>query len=161
MLTPEVFSKLRRWWNRDGVKLNPGATDQQFRDCERRLGVRLPQDVKHFYQQINGFAGGLYGHFDAELMVFLPLDELEPADWDVEAWRITQSDPVLRGAIPIIFADWSIAAGQYAFCAHMSDDRPAPVLTYYTSAVVCAPTFSKFMSGYVRNPRAVMFPDDK
>lgn len=66
----DVINYLKSHLDETDITLYDGATDQQIAELETNAGVKLPDDVRQFYQFSNGFIS------DEDQFRIVPLDEL-------------------------------------------------------------------------------------
>ena len=56
--TAELLDRLTDYWRSTAVSAYPGATRDEIRECEAKLGVPLPTELASFYERFNGFKVG-------------------------------------------------------------------------------------------------------
>lgn len=66
----DVIKYLKSHLDETDISLYEGASDQQIKELENSAGVKLPDDVKQFYQFSNGFLS------EEDQFRIVPLDEL-------------------------------------------------------------------------------------
>ena len=145
------IEKLKTFWLRQGIKLRPGATNDDIAAFEARYNRRLPEDMREYFAAVNGFDGSGRWVTDGELITFLGLDEMKPLR-EYWSWPIPDSDSFF------VFADYSLAAHVYAIHLDASAQRNEVVIVYERMMEV-ARTFSEFIEGYLQNSDAVLFPE--
>lgn len=136
-------------WTKQGVALNPGASDEQFNQAEARLGIRFPDDVREFYRACNGFDTR---SMDDELNSFLSVEEIDT----VEA--ITKGHPGAGvGDSNLVIIDHCIWARLMVCRLTDSRDNPAPVSwNDGGNPTQIRPSFGDFIELYAKDPEAVL-----
>lgn len=146
-------------WSSSEVPYGPGATEDEIAEFESRYSVRLPDDLRLYFQQIGGMSDW---NFDNNNLTFFPL-------------RMVQSLSEFRGAIDgqtvssiiddpkrtFVIADFLISSHEYLI--HLSMDRQSEPVLYYTSRWQqfpeskheVAPSFAAFLQLYLTNPDAL------
>ena len=143
-----VGEALRKFWTRQGVRLRPGASEEEMAAFEARYGVRLPSDLREYFAAADGFDGST----DDETITFLGLDEVKPLG---EYW----SPEVEGGNSYFVFADFLISSHVYAVRLARDAGAGNPVAVVYDRELVeAAGSFSEFVAGYLESSHAVLFP---
>src|SRR4029450_1854029 len=96
----EITEKLKTLWLRQGIKLSPGANEEDLCALETKYAVRLPEDFRHYLASINGFEESEHWMSDDNLITFLGLNEIKPLN---EYW----APKVANAADFFVFADYS------------------------------------------------------
>lgn len=148
MLSSHIDSLIARW-KKQGVALNPGASDEQLHQAEARLGIRFPDDMREFYRACNGF--DTYS-MDDELNSFLSVEGIDT----VEA--ITRGYPGARvGDSNLVIVNHSIWARLGVCNLSDSRDNPAPVSWDDGGKLTqIQPSFGDFIELYAEDPEAVL-----
>ena len=95
----DILDHLRREHIRLGITLNPPATEAELLNFEQRKGMRLPADMRAFYQCCNGF------EVNSDLFRFMPLAENLDDGWN----RLLMSPHDFFVAEYMIYADaWAL-----------------------------------------------------
>lgn len=102
-----VGETLKKFWLRQGIKLNSGASRDGLDSFESNHGVRMPEDLRGYFASVNGFDGSEHWMTDENVITFLRLGEVGPVS---EYW----SPDVAGGDSHFVFADYSISAYVYA-----------------------------------------------
>ena len=148
----QTGESLRKFWSRQGVKLNLGASEDELAAFEAKYNVHLPSDLRDYFAGVNGFDGSETWMTDNEVITFLGLDEVKPLS---EYW----SPDVANADSYFVFADYSLAAHVYAIrLMNDSGDGNAVVVVYDGKPVKVASSFSEFVEGYLENNHGVLFP---
>ena len=147
-----IGESLRKFWLRQGVKLNVGASEDELASFEAKYHVRLPSDLRDYFAAVSGFDGSETWMTDDEVITFLGLDEVKPLS---EYW----SSDVADADSYFVFADYSLAAHVYAIRLNDSGDGSAVVVVYDSKPVKVADSFSEFVEGYLGRNNAVLFPE--
>ena len=148
----QIGESLRKFWLRQGVKLNVGASEDELASFEAKYRVRLPSDLRDYFAAANGFDGSETWMTDDEVITFLGLEEVKPMS---EYW----SPDVADADSYFVFADYSLAAHVYAISLNDLGDRSAVVVVYDTKPIRVAGSFSEFVEGYLGNNNAVLYPE--
>jgi hypothetical protein len=72
----DILDRLRREHTHLGITLNPPATAAEIMAFEQQKGLRLPADIRAFYQCCNGF------EVNSDLFRFMPLAENLDNGWN-------------------------------------------------------------------------------
>ena len=149
----QVGESLRKFWLRQGIKLNLGASEDGLAAFEAKYHVRLPSDLRDYFAAVNGFNGSETWMTDNEVITFLGLDEVKPLS---EYW----SPDVADADSYFVFADYSLSAHVYAIRLLNDSGHGNPVVVVYDGKPVeVAGSFSEFVGGYLENNNGVLFPD--
>ena len=145
---------LKRYWLRHGIRLNHGASEDEFAAFEAKYHVRLPKDFGDYFAAVNGLDGSEHWMTDEKVITFLALHEMKPLS---EAW----SSKVADAASYFVFADYSLSAHIYAIRLSNSSENDNPVVVAYDdeNLVKVASSFSEFVQGYLKDNNAVLFPE--
>jgi hypothetical protein len=148
MSHPSIKSVLS-YWDAHGVRYLPGVSEQEVLDFESRYNVKVPQDMRCFYQTTNGTHVPLSGGQDHESYDFYPLANVIPED-SKYPWAMT-------------FADYRELSWWYAVdLTGLGGIGPGTV--YFMGAVgglplIIAHSFAEFLQLYVKeDPR--LWPDE-
>lgn len=148
----QTGESLRKFWLRQGVKLNLGASEDALAAFEAKYNVHLPSDLRDYFAAVNGFDGSEGWVTDSELITFLGLDEVKSVS---EYW----SPEVADADSYFVFADYSLAAFVYAIrLVNDSGDGSSVVVIYDCEPLKVASSFSEFAKDYLENNQAVLFP---
>ena len=143
---------LKRFWLRQGIKLNAGASEAELAAFEREYNVRLPKDLRDYFATVNGFDGSEHWMTDENVITFLSLDEVKPLN---EYW----SPDVPDADSYFVFADYSISAHVYAIrLLNGSVNGNTVVVAYDGKPVEIAGSFAEFAERYLEDNKAVLFP---
>jgi hypothetical protein len=146
-----MTENLKSFWRDQGIKLRPGADEQELRRFETRYEVRLPEDFRQYLASINGFDKSEYPTSDNNLITFLGINEIKPLD---EYWP-----PKLANARDFfVFADYSISAHVYAIRLRNTAADHNQVVVVYEKLIEIARTFSEFIERYLQRVDVVLFP---
>jgi hypothetical protein len=152
----EMFSAgetLKRYWQRHGIKLNLGASEEELAAFESKYQVGLPEDLREYFATVNGFDGSEHWMTDENVITFLTLNEMKSLS---EAW----SPKIADAASSFVFADYSLSAHVYAIRLFNGSENDNPVVVAYDeNPVKVASSFSEFVQGYLEDNNAVLFPE--
>ena len=147
-----IGESLRKFWLRQGVKLNPGSSEDELAAFEAKYRVRLPSDLREYFAAANGFDGSETWMTDDEVITFLGLNEVRPLS---EYW----SPEVADADSYFVFADYSLVAHVYAVrLVNDSGTGNAVAVVYDDRPVKVASSFTEFVAGYLENNHAVLYP---
>jgi SMI1 / KNR4 family (SUKH-1) len=124
-----------------GVQPREAATPTDIAATERRLGVRVPTDVREFWLVMNGSEGST------------PVEHGWLTFWPLEQWQTVAAlglDGSHRHAV--VFADHGLDAWHCAFEAEDADDG-ARIIRIDGSDQVVSETFTAFIDAVVRDDR--------
>ncbi len=148
-----IAEALKKFWRRQGIKLCPGATEDELVAFENKHHVRLPEDLRKYFAATNGFDGSERLMTDDEGITFLGLDEMKPLS---EYW----SADVAGGRGYFVFADYSLSAHVYAVRLVDGSGSGNPVVAVYDRKLIeVASSFLEFAESYLKNIDAVLFPE--
>jgi cell wall assembly regulator SMI1 len=146
-----MSEKLKSFWRGQGIKLCPGASDEELHRFETRYAVRLPEDFRQYLASMNGFDQSEYWMTDDNFITFLCLDEIKPLN---EYWS-----PVVGDAADFfVFADYSISAHVYAIRLRNAATDQNQIVVVYSELIEVARSFSDFIEQYLKRMDRVLFP---
>ena len=138
----ELSVRLIERWQKENLKLNTGATEQELLAFEAHYALTLPEDFRYFYSLVNG----MYD-WDMDQLSFSlwPLARIQENIGAVS----TIQDGILF-SIEIIFGDYLINCWQYMLA---TNDR----LNYFVQVThekseIVAENFTEFLSKYLSMP---------
>ena len=149
-----MSEKLKSFWRGQGIKLCPGASEEEIRHFETKYAVQLPEDFRQYLGSMNGFDGSEYWMADDNLITFLSLDEIKPLN---EYW----SPKVANARDFFVFADYSISAHVYAIRLRNAETDQNQVVVVYEELIEVARSFSEFIEQYLRRMDVVLFPSPR
>jgi cell wall assembly regulator SMI1 len=148
-----VAETLKRFWLRQGMKLNAGASEAELAAFEHKYNIRLPEDLREYFAAVNGFDGSEHWMTDENVITFLSLSEVKPLS---EYW----SPDVADADSYFVFADYSISAHVYAIRLWNDlGNGNAVVVAYDGKPIEVANSLAKFAEGYLEDKKAVLFPE--
>ena len=136
----DKLNKLIQLWTKQGVKLNPGISIDNFKKLETDFTVSFEEDFHTYLTKVNGFVD-----FDS--------DEAWFSFWSQTRMREENED----GSHPIDviwFSDYSINLCSFGF--HKTDKK---VYTHYQTieGIECvANSFSEFIDIYLQDPNLLL-----
>lgn len=135
------FQVLIDTWVRDGVELQPGASEHQLRKFEARHHVCLPGDFRSFYSVANGMVeDAVDPRTDTR---FWSLDEI------TQAYRELLGDSYLG---MFKFADYSIFCHTYAIeLQEAYSPTNAVFCVGGDSPILLAESFSQYLTTYMQD----------
>jgi hypothetical protein len=121
---------VRQRWISLGVQVRPGLPDQIIADFEHRYGVRLPEDVRQFYQLMDGMETN---DSDDEWICFWPLSKVGTVPERLSDSRGIPDYGGIERSLPdassyFVFADHSIMLQVYALRLTADLANPSPVV---------------------------------
>ncbi len=149
---------LRGHWKTQGLRLAPGASEQEVRDFEGRYGVVLPNDFRGYILNTNGMLQDASRDFDSNGFSFWPLVRVKTVVEECAALSRNPPDLADRDRY-FVFADylqWS-----WAYAIYLTDVPPKtnPVIFLgLHSPKVVAPSFTNFVELYLQDARE-LYPD--
>ena len=150
----DLLAALATHWRATDAEPAAGASEADIHAFEVRHGVRLPADVRSYFQALNGMAADTW---DREFIAFWPLARVRTV-----ADELSHHEPTPPPADAFYcFADYSIWCNAYA--VRLSADGPAPseVVAVYggVALVPVAASFAEFLGAYLGpNPYTVLHP---
>jgi hypothetical protein len=147
-----IVDTLREYWVRRGLTPAPGVDAAELAAFEARYRLELPADVRAYFLAINGVAGGRDGAWDADMIAFWPLADVQPLS------DLVPESPVPSAARYVVFADWSIDAYFYAVRLPARPDESAPVcIVADTHVEPVAASFREFFTRYIAGDDVVRY----
>ncbi len=147
-MTDTSFLKdLSEAWQQRGYSHAVPATREQIQSFEFKHNVKLPQDLRAYFETLNGGDIGHEGSMDDEAISFWRLDQLEALD-----------EMTVGRSNVFAFGDFLIDSHLYAIqlSSHAAD--PTPVFIDWAGNVEqVASSFAEFVRGYVAKDRAILF----
>src|SRR6266516_1017699 len=147
-MTDTSFLKdLSEAWQQRGYSHAVPATREQIQSFEVNHNVKLPQDLRAYFETLNGGDIGHEGSMDDEAISFWRLDQLEALD-----------EMTVGRSNVFAFGDFLIDSHLYAIqlSSHAAD--PTPVFIDWAGNVEqVASSFAEFVRGYVAKDRAILF----
>ena len=108
----KLSHRLIEQWRNQNVPLNPGATEQELSDLEKRFGLTLPEDFRYFYSLVNGMPDC---EVDDHLFNLWPLSKISESITKGEIDRTGNSNKT-----EIVFGDFLIDS--YRFLLTLSEE---------------------------------------
>jgi hypothetical protein len=96
-------------WKSQELEVLPGNDEEALVAFEQRWQVRLPPDVRSYFEVLNGVT---QGNMDEKLLTFWELDRMRPVVAELGEWRYSVSLPEHENCF--IFADFLISSHWYA-----------------------------------------------
>ena len=145
-----IGERLKDYWSRDIVSIRPGATASQIEAFEAKYGVRLPADLRDYFETVNGFDMDKTGFCDNNLFSFFPIEEVLPVN--NEYWQNPDDEPYF------ILVDFMIASAVYAIWLEGDADSESPVFVVYPRdhPIRIASSFSEFAEGYLEGKDSIL-----
>jgi hypothetical protein len=150
----DLLANVERHWEKQRISHGPPASPSQLDEFETRYGVNLPDDLRAYFDTLNGSELGSNGPMDDHLLSFWHLSEIR----SLAEERSADTPPSHRSSF--VFADHSI--GVHAYAVRLSPDAraPAPVSVIYDELQIeVSPSFRTFLERYLAGDIAVLFPD--
>ncbi|HEX7295343.1 MAG TPA: SMI1/KNR4 family protein [Pyrinomonadaceae bacterium] len=138
-------------WLSQGIKLRPGASEEELAAFETKHSVRLPEDMREYLTTIDGFDDSEHWMSDDQLITFLALDEIQPLN---KYWSPT----VHVGSDYFVFADCSLSVHVYAIRLASDSAGATDVVVVYDPPRKVADSFSDFVRAYLDGKTEVLFP---
>ena len=139
-----LLAEVERRWRQQGLKLAPRPSESALRDFEARFRVQCPEDFATYLLTLGGMPDGTW---DEHLIRFWPLAEIRPA--------AAVTNPTVY-ADYFVFADYSISAHEYGIRL-LIPPRPDVALIGGPNLQTIAPTFEKFLTVYLSDPRSLFY----
>ena len=134
-----------------GLTANGGAGADEIAAFERRYNIRLPDDVRAYFERVNGVVGGRDGAWDDEMIALWELSDVRPLNEEIENCLTPSAEQYF------VFADWSIWAHGYALRLSAAE-KEAPIFIASNPQVErVADSFDDFLRGYIRREPLVLF----
>ncbi|HLF06517.1 MAG TPA: SMI1/KNR4 family protein [Thermoplasmata archaeon] len=130
---------LRDRWASEGLPVLPGVSEAEIAYFEEQMFLRLPEDIRTFYSEVNGIDGLQCG---GDLIHFWPL-------WEVmEEYHQVEKHPP-SGVL--YFADWSIHAEVFGVQIPTSGARSGAVTREASDHATLADSFGEFLGLYLQD----------
>lgn len=143
---------LQQRWLGQGIKLRPGASEDQVVAFEKMHNVIIPADMRQYLTTSDGFDGAEHWMTDDDLITFLALDEIQPLN---EYWN----PKTPGGSSYFVFADYSLSVHVYAIKLVRDSSEPNDVVVVGDiRPQKIANCFSDFAQAYLDGKSAVLFP---
>ena len=155
---PKASKKLINHWTGQGLKIEPGVTRQDIHEFESKNGVTMPQDLRDYFQHVNGMAQDARNSCDKQGFAFWPLCQVksvaeELADQSLDMPEIPNQDRYF------VFADYLQRSWAYAIDFGAPSTESAHVIHVGTLKFkIVAESFDRFVDLYVRDA-AELYPD--
>lgn len=146
----KLLSDLRDVWRQEGIEPAGPASSEEIAAFEAQHVVRLPDDLRAYFATLNGFKDGQSGPMDDQRMVvFWRLDELERRSYP------GGPDDVFY------FADFLVSSHSFGIVLTPEATSNPVFIDWGTVILQCAPSFTDFVEGYLKNdPYVLMAPSD-
>jgi hypothetical protein len=150
-----IAKRLRQFIESHDSKCGVGATESRIQDFECQNHVRIPDDLRTYFTELNGTAGDYaYG-----IIRFWSIDESCPVTHDILVKRAHQAliqssyrEPIEGGENFFVFADCLHESQLYAIYLSSSDKANPVVLLDGERPTVVAESFSDFIERYLTTP---------
>lgn len=145
-----IGEQLKEYWSRDIVAMRPGALAYQIDNFERKYSVRLPADLRNYFETVNGFDLNKTGFCDNNCFSFFPLEEVERLN--NQYWQNPDDEPFF------ILVDFMIASAVYAIRLDEDASAESPVFVVYPRdrPIRIAGSFSEFAEGYLEGKDSIL-----
>lgn len=130
--------------------MRPGAAASQIAAFEEKYRVRLPADLRDYFETVNGFDLTKTGWCDDNCFSFFPVEEVVPlSDW---WWKDPDGDHYF------ILVDFMISSHVYAIRLGENPDSESPVFVAYSKdrPTRIAGSFSEFVEGYLKGESTIL-----
>ena len=150
----ELLARLGHHWRAQGLEPAPGVSADEILRFEAQAGVRLPADLRTYFETFNGLTDSA---MDGELISFWPLARVRSVVAELNHQEAVAPD----GRALYCFADYSIWCNAYA--VRLSDVTRAEtdVVAVYSGVdlIPVASTFADFLRAYLGpTPHSVLHP---
>ncbi len=141
-MQPEEFSQLLQA-SIEAKWIRPPATEHDILSVERRLRMRLPDDIRNFYSRVGG------------------CDEATPVEqgwvtfWPFERWERATSVAGGDGADLVLVADHCLSSWWYAIPSSGGASAPVLIVDGLRPPRVVASTFSAFAEAIFKDDASI------
>lgn len=138
----ELSARLIERWQKENLKLNAGATDQELTAFEKHYDLILPADIRYFYSMVNGMH-----EWDMDQVMFSlwPLSRIQE---NTEGVKTIKAGTI--STIEITFGDYMIDAYRYIL---VSKELPNySVQVQFDEPEIVADNFTDFLRRYLSDP---------
>jgi hypothetical protein len=143
-----LLNKMAHEWRVAGLAASASSvTQRDLDDAQRRLGVRVPDDVATYFQTVNGMLPDVYDRHDLR---FWALDELQPVGVILKGIGGSSYKDY------VVFADYSLFAHAYAILPGPKEVEQV-ALVGGQQPIRIASSFMDFIDNYVNNTE-LLFP---
>lgn len=141
----DISQQVIRFWRKEKVSFNAGATEEEISLFERSYQLSLPPDFRYFYTQVNGMPDGLA---DEWLFSLWSLQEISKHSEGV----IKNSKDALH-AIQVTFGDYCIDS--YRYLLNCDNKGNWSVITQLENGMKVADNFTHFLKQYLSRPEDI------
>jgi hypothetical protein len=143
----EIAGFLIRYWQSQGMRIAPPATETQVLEFERNYGIEIVHEFRDYLLTVNGMLQASNDQCDANLFAFWQLNRIRP---------VSEECPELQRSAEegryFAFADYMVWSWAYAIdLASTSDTRGKVILVGGLREQSVASTFSEFVRLYVED----------
>lgn len=145
------FQMLRDFWKEQGVTASEGVSRADLAAFESLHSVKLPNDLRDYFREINGFSDLSAKENDSRGFRFLPLSSVRTATDELR--NLSPGLPELPNSDSyFVFAEYLQWAWGYAIRLDQDSTQRTEVIHVGSLASpVLATTFSGFMKLYLEN----------
>jgi hypothetical protein len=153
--TLALIDRLRGYWMQKGIKIRPGVSLQQIESFESRYLVRLPPDLRRYFDTVDGMEEG---ETDTDMFSFLPLKAVRAIPEELAHFGgIPDYREIIRSlADPhrwFVIVDYLITSAVYAIrLSAVPENTPVLWIGSGKHHRIVAPSFSGFLEAYLANP---------
>lgn len=158
--TMSFVDRLAKHWNLTDVTPDARATGDAIATFENRFALKLPPDVRAFYERFNGLLA-----MDTDLNRFWPIDELDTVAAILAPHSGMPDYSGIGSRLPnagryFVFADHSIWVHVYAL--HLADQSASDTSVVWiadgSTFAVLADTFAEFWELYLSSHHRILVP---
>ncbi len=150
-----LLERLKDFWSKQGVRIQPGVSNEEIGTFESRYQVQLPPDLREYFTSVNGMQRW---ETDKNMFSFLPIHAIKNIPEELAHCRgIPDYRDIVRTlADPhcwFVIVDYLITSAVYAV-RFTADIESTPVLWIGNGVChrIVAPTFADFLEAYLANP---------
>ena len=153
--TRALIERLKDFWSKEGVRIQPGASIEQIDAFESRYRVRLPSDLREYFITIDGMERW---ESDKNMFSFLPINAIKSIPEELANFGGTPDYRQIMRTLAdphrwFVIVDYLITSSVFAIRLS-ADVESSPVLSIGdgTCHWIVAPSFSGFLDRYLANP---------